>query len=238
MQLYLIRHAQSFNNALSAEYASQRHFDPPLTELGRQQAQRLAEHLAQTNPSAPAPAGDPQNRQGYGLTHLYASLMMRAIATGAVVAERLGLPLHAWPDWHEEGGLYLDDEHGAQVGQAGPSRSDFARDYPGLVLPDTLADGGWWSRPYEAEAGRPERGRRVLAQLMAEHGATEHNVAVITHGGFYNHFIGALLNLLPPYPLTYLTNNTSISRLSIGPSLRYVVYHNHCEHLPAEMITY
>jgi broad specificity phosphatase PhoE len=101
-----------------------------------------------------------------------------------------------------------------------------------------MADGGWWNRPYEAEEGRPERARRVLAQLIDEHGATEHNVAVITHGGFYNHFIGALLNLVPPYPLTYLTNNTSISRLSLGPKSRYVVYHNRCEHLPAEMITY
>jgi 2,3-bisphosphoglycerate-dependent phosphoglycerate mutase len=238
MQLYLIRHAQSFNNALAAEYAHQRHSDPPLTALGRQQAERLAEHLAQANPSVPTPRGDPQNRAGYGLTHLYASLMTRAVNTGSIVAERLGLPLHAWPDWHEEGGLYLDDEHGAQVGQPGPARADFARDYPGFVLPEDLPEGGWWNRPFEPEAGRPERARRVLAELLDKHGASEHNVGVITHGGFYNHFMGALLNLLPPYPLTYVTNNTSISPVSIGASSRYVVYHNRCEHLPAEMITY
>jgi 2,3-bisphosphoglycerate-dependent phosphoglycerate mutase len=237
MQLYFLRHAQSFNNALAAEYASQRHFDPPLTELGLRQAERLAEHLALTNPYVPAPSGDPHNRMGYGLTHLYASLMTRAVTTGSLVAERLGLPLHAWPDWHEEGGLYLDDEQGGQVGQPGPSRADFARDYPGLVLPEALAEGGWWDRPFEAEASRPERARRVLAQLIAEHGATDHNVGVVSHGGFYNHFVSALLNLAPPYPLTYLTNNASISRISIGPSSRFVVYHNKVEHLPAELIT-
>jgi 2,3-bisphosphoglycerate-dependent phosphoglycerate mutase len=238
MQLYIIRHAQSFNNALAAEYTSQRHFDPPLTELGLAQARLLAEHLAQTNPAAPAPRGDPQNRKGYGLTHLYASLMARAVNTGSIVAARLGLPLHAWADWHEEGGLYLDDPHGQQVGQPGPARADFARDYPGLVLPEAMDEGGWWNRPYEAEAGRPERARRVLARLLEEHGGTEDNVAVISHGGFFNHFLGALLDLQPPYALTYLTNNTSISRLSIGPSNRYMVYQNRCEHLPAEMTTY
>ena len=238
MQLYLIRHAQSFNNALPAAEAAQRHFDPPLTDLGRQQAERLAEYLAETQPEAPAPAGDPQNRRGYGLTHLYASLMTRAVSTGSLVAQRLGLPLHGWPDWHEEGGLYLDDEHGGQVGQPGPARADFARDFPGLVLPEDLPEGGWWNRPYEAEDGRPERAKRVLDKLLAEHGGTDHKVAVITHGGFYNHFLGAIAGLRPPYPLVYLTNNTSISRLSLEPNRRLVVYHNRCDHLPPEMITY
>ena len=240
MQLYLIRHAQSFNNALAAGGGPERsrHFDPPLTELGRQQAQRLAEHMAQANPAVVTAPGDPQNRAGFGLTHLYTSLMARAVITGTFLAERLGLPLQAWEDWHEEGGLYLNDGDGQFVGQAGPSRADFARDYPALVLPDTLADGGWWNRPFEAEAGRPERARRVLARLLEEHGATDHNVAVITHGGFVMHFLGALLCQTPPYHLSYLTGNTSLTRLSLTGERRHLVYLNRCEHLPGELVTY
>ena len=240
MQLYLIRHAQSFNNALAANGGPEasRHFDPPLSELGRRQAERLAEHLAQSDPTITTAPIDPQNRAGFGLTHLYTSLMARAITTGTLLAERLPrVQLRAWEDWHEEGGLYLN-QAGQFVGQPGPGRADFARDYPALVLPDSLAEGGWWNRPFEAEAGRPERAQRVLAQLLEEHGDTSHNVGVITHGGFIVHFLGALLGLTPPYPLGFLANNTSLSRFSITPAARHLVYLNRCEHLTAEMITY
>ena len=44
MELYIIRHAQSSNNALADE--RERVCDPHLTELGRQQAELLAAHLA------------------------------------------------------------------------------------------------------------------------------------------------------------------------------------------------
>ena len=110
MQLYFIRHAQSTNNALYAagNGAGVRSHDPALTELGRHQAECLAEFLAKANPNTPTGQADPQNRAGFGLTHLYCSLMSRAVATGTVVAARLALPLRAWVDWHEEGGLYLD----------------------------------------------------------------------------------------------------------------------------------
>ena len=34
------------------------------------------------------------------------------------------------------------------MGQPGPARADFARDYPGFVLPEAMPEGGWWNRPY------------------------------------------------------------------------------------------
>ena len=44
MQLYIIRHAQSVNNALDDQ--RYRVSDPLLTEVGHRQAAMLAEHLA------------------------------------------------------------------------------------------------------------------------------------------------------------------------------------------------
>jgi 2,3-bisphosphoglycerate-dependent phosphoglycerate mutase len=240
VHLYLIRHAQSVNNALFASGAGDqvRSHDPELTELGYQQAKRLAEFLAGGDPKQATDRGDSQDRRGFGLTHLYASLMVRAVATGTIVAERLGLPLNAWIDWHEEGGVYLDGDDGQRLSEPGLGRSYFARQYPGLVLPEALDDAGWWNRPFEELDDRPVRARRVLARLIELHGGTNDRVAVISHGGFYNHFMGALLDALPPYKLSYLMNNTGISRIIFTPEGHYLVYQNRCEHLPAGMVTY
>ncbi len=240
MQLYFIRHGQSQNNALyaSGQPVTYRTHDPELTEIGRQQAELLAAHLAQTGP-APSPDGrDPQNRAGYGLTHLYTSLMVRSVATGTILAARLGLPLHAWVDWHEEGGLFLETEPGVFEEKPGYGRDYFARAYPALGLPETLTDAGWWGRGLEPQAERPLRARRVLADLLERHGGTDDRVAVISHGGFFNHFMAALLGLNPPYPLHFHMNNTAIARLNLTPAGRHVGYQNRCEHLPAELITY
>lgn len=240
MQFYFIRHAQSTNNALFAAGKADdvRGHDPDLTELGRRQAECLAECLARSTPGTPTDRADSQNRAGFGLTHIYCSLMIRAVATGTVVAARLGLPLRAWIDWHEEGGLYLDGNNGEQLPSAGPGRADFARDYPDLVLPETLDDTGWWNRPFEEPDERPVRARRVLAELAARHGSTDDRVAVISHGGFYNHLMGALHDVLPPYRLNYLMNNTGITRIALISEGHYLVYQNRCDHLPAELVTY
>ena len=240
MHFYFIRHAQSTNNALYAagQGDQARTHDPALTPLGRQQAECLADYLARSNRNVVTDRSDSQNRAGFGLTHLYCSLMVRAVATGAAVAERLGLPLRAWLDWHEEGGLYLDGDDGQRLPQAGPGRADFARDYPGLLLPEGLDDAGWWNKPFEEPEDRPLRARRALAELVQRHGSTDDRVAVISHGGFYNHLMGALTDQQPPYRLSYLMNNTGITRVALTPEGHYVVYQNRCDHLEDGMVTY
>lgn len=244
MHLYFIRHAQSTNNALyaSGDQAQPRTHDPLLTDLGRRQAELLAGFLANSPPdelAGPAADGrDPQNRRGFHLTHLYSSLMVRAVSTGAAIAARLGLPLHAWIDWHEEGGLFLETEPGQYEVKAGQGRAFFAREYPVLVLPETLGDEGWTTGGFEPHSERPTRARRVLAELLERHGGTDDRVAVISHGGFYTHFLAALLDLQPPYQLHFAMNNAAVSRIVITPEGRYVVYQNRCEFLPAEMVTF
>jgi hypothetical protein len=48
--------------------------------------------------------------EGFHITHVYCSLMERAVATGHRVAEALDLPLLGWIDIHETGGMFLYDE--------------------------------------------------------------------------------------------------------------------------------
>ena len=50
IELFIIRHAESGNNSLSDN--RDRVVDPPITELGRRQAEILAQHLATGTPSA------------------------------------------------------------------------------------------------------------------------------------------------------------------------------------------
>lgn len=242
MQLYYLRHAESTNNRLFRLTGAEvgRSCDPALTDLGRQQAERLALFLAGAS-AAPAPDGtDPQNRAGFGLTHLYCSLMERAVATGTLLAGRLGLPLRAWADWHEEGGVILADPvTGEVVGQPGHNRAWFAEHYPALDLPADLGAAGWWNnRPLEPAADRLARARRVLAELYARHGGTADRVGIVSHGGFINHLITALCGQAAPLPVGHLLNNCSITRIDFQADSRAeIIYQNRVDFLSAEQIT-
>jgi 2,3-bisphosphoglycerate-dependent phosphoglycerate mutase len=241
MQFYFIRHAQSENNLLFVETGSMqgRSADPDLSATGWEQARVLAEYLAQ---HAAVPADirghDVQNVQGYAFTHLYCSLMIRSVATGVAVARALQLPLVAWADLHETGGIYcMDEQTDEHVGLPGRDRAYFERHYPELVLPDSLDDRGWWNRPWEAYEERPLRARRVLQTLLARHGHSSDRVAVISHGGFYNQLVRAILNLAQDERLWFSLNNAAISRFDFEGEDAWVSYMNHLAFMPPELVT-
>ena len=243
MQLIYIRHAQSTNNAIWTSSGKEvgRSHDPELTAIGLQQAELTAEFLARTDDTAQGGwAHDLQNRAGFGITHLHCSLMVRAVATGSVIANRLGLPLHAWVDWHEEGGLYLEDEAkgGERVGYPGYGRSYFAEKYPALVVPETLGEEGWWGKPFEENADRPARARRVFAVLMERYGHTDAHVGIVSHGGFYNHFLAAVYGVSETaLPVRHAMNNCAISRFVFQADWPFIAYQNRAEHLPNDLLT-
>ena len=238
MELYLIRHAQSENNALWEQSGSNqgRNMDPGLSDLGSQQALALAQFLAQGNGSAGIEA-DFHNRKGFNFSHLYSSLMLRSVMTGAIIAEVLAVPLIAWPDWHEGGGIYLaDQDTNEPVGQAGKDRAYFEENYPDLVLPADLGDEGWWNRPFEERPARWERARRVQRELFRRHGDTSDRVAVVTHGGFSNYFLKTLFETSPDQPLWFMFNNAAITRVDFNEEVR-LVYLNRVDYLPEELIS-
>ncbi len=243
MELYYIRHAQSTNNAAWSATGDNkvRTQDPELTDIGLKQAEVTAEFLARADSGVEGWARQIQNRDGFALTHLHCSLMVRAVATGSVIASRLGLPLHAWVDWHEEGGLYLDDEaKGVRVGHPGFGRSYFTEKYPTLVVPETLGDEGWWGKGFEEDADRPARARKVLAELLERYGGTDARVGIVSHGGFYNHFLAAVYGLPgPALPAAHLMNNCALSRFVFDAARArpLIAYQNRADHLPTELLT-
>ena len=240
MQLYFIRHAQSTNNALWAQNGSSdyRNEDPELTEIGRQQAVLLADFLSRGYRKGGGVC-EQDSQDGFQITHLYTSLMVRAVETGVLISRTIGIPPVAWEDVHEEGGIYLEDEaSGELVGLAGKSRAYFREHYPELVLPEQMNDSGWWNqRPFEEDEARRRRAKRFLADLLVRHGDTPDRVAIVSHGGFYNLFIHTILERPARNGLWFTMYNTGISRLDIEEHGSSLVYHNRIDFLPRDLIT-
>lgn len=240
MHLYFIRHGQSTNNALWAENQSRegRSEDPELTRVGEQQAALLACFLSRDTPTAEALAYDPKDIGGFDITHLYCSPMIRAISTAMCVAEALHLKPKVWRDVHETGGIFLDDiETGEPVGLPGRTRAYFLQRYPELILSDDLHEAGWWNRPFETREERRGRADRVLEQLMERHGGTDDRIALVSHAGFYNYLVGAILGLPERDGYWFVMDNAAVTRLQFEDGRTLVVYTNRTDFLPDELIT-
>lgn len=242
MRFYYIRHAQSANNALyDASGASKgRTEDPEITEIGQQQTIFLADfirrldyeyHLSGSNHHKP-------RRDFFGITHLYTSLMIRSVQTGTALSEAMEIPLVAWPDIHETGGIFLDDEETNQpVGLPGKPRSYFTKNFKDLVLPDTITEEGWWNRPFETREQRPIRARNVYKELLERHGGTDDCVAFVSHGAFYMHLMREVFNIQGEN-IWYMMNNTGISRIDFeDDGSPILIYHNRTDHLPDQLLT-
>ncbi|HET9587889.1 MAG TPA: histidine phosphatase family protein [Anaerolineales bacterium] len=246
MELYFIRHGQSQNNAHWGDPNYQESPDPALTEIGLEQARRLADYLEKTQPVADEKIWNIQNRRGFGLTHIYTSLMERAVQTAAPTARRLRLPFAAWIEIHESGGIYGRDRESKLVGLPGQSRSYFVANFPELALPESLDGQGWWNRPFETEEEAQERAARIWVEMLSRHadqeGRPEHRVALVSHGGFFVHLMCAILNMswrqaAQGMKHWFVLNNCSISRLDVRGDDISIAYLNRTDHLPDHLIT-
>lgn len=242
LQLYFIRHGQSTNNVIMDEnnhddFLLARTTDPELTPVGIEQAQRVADLIAQ--PVTPSEY-DPHNRFGFGLTHLYSSLMVRAVKTGMAIAHKAKLPLVAWPELHETGGLFdVDMANGEPefIGQPGPGRSFFRTQFPGLVIPDDLPEDGWYNREKEPHEQYLPRAQAIVDRLLAEHSGTDHRVGIVMHGGIFARILTALFNIQAER-YWVLMNNCAISRVDISENGHVILsYMNKVDHFPNHLVT-
>lgn len=241
MELYIIRHAQSTNNALTDQ--RDRVSDPPLTELGLQQAKIVAQHLINgINPEyvkgiSPESTGS-HNRRGYEIDRLYCSAMGRALQTAQPIAQVLGLDPEVWLEIHEHGGIFLDHgEPQGAVGYPGKRRSEILAQFPNYCLPETITEDGWWTGGYEDWPACHARAIRV-AHHLRRWAETDERIALVTHGGFIDALLKALFNHLPDPHLFFYHYNTAISRIDFRHDGRLGIrYLNRIDHLPAELIS-
>jgi 2,3-bisphosphoglycerate-dependent phosphoglycerate mutase len=241
MELYIIRHAQSTNNALFDQRT--RVADPPLTDLGIRQAQLLAHLLATATDPADLPQmvwaynmPNPYRGPGYGITRLYCSPMWRSLQTTQPIVRALGIKAEVWVDIHEVGGIFLEEETG-YVGYGGKTRRELLADYPDYMIPPTVTDKGWWTGGFEGQLARDARAVRVAAQLR-EWAWTQERIAIVTHGGFASRLCKYLFNEPSGHMLFHQQYNAAITRLAFhsdgGVTINYT---NRADFIPPDMLT-
>lgn len=239
MRLYFIRHAQSENNLLwDMNHSSEgRQADSALTALGVKQADRLAGYLRDSCQELPKDFQD-RTKIGYRITHIYSSLMLRALQTASAISKALELPVIGRKDLFECGGIYMaDEETGERIGLPGRTYRELSKLFPNLILPDNDPDSGWWNRPFEIREERFSRARRVIQSMIDTHGATDDNVAIVTHGAFHNALLTVLLKLPEDHNNWINMNNAAITSVDIWEDGVGINYVNRTEFLPSEMIS-
>lgn len=229
MRLIIIRHAQSANNAL--EDQSVRVAEPHLTEVGEQQAEYLAQALAESG------LRDPKLRDGARqFDRLFSSPMLRALQTAAPLSRTLELPVEVWVDIHECGGMWQDHgQHDGIIGYPGLTAAEMAAAFPGYIIPPQVTAAGWWNRGQEQAHECRARTARVVARLRSWAGS-EDRIVMISHGDFANNLIQALLDASAPVWIHMY--NTGVSVVDFRPDgtlgLRFV---NRVDHLPEGLVT-
>ncbi|MBI2480542.1 MAG: histidine phosphatase family protein [Planctomycetia bacterium] len=213
MQLYLIRHAQSQNNALPEE---ERIEDPGLTELGRQQAEHLAKWI-------------PLLR----LTRLITSPFRRTLMTTEPIRRVTALIPEVRIDLHEQGGCYAGHDLSSKVGRPGMTRREIEAEFSGYRVADNIDGAGWWqSKPYETWEAARIRAARLLEETCREFAHTDERVAFVMHADIKRLF----LSHLHADPLD-VPCNTSVTEIEFTTNSQRLRAFNQINHLPSRLVT-
>jgi broad specificity phosphatase PhoE len=172
-------------------------WDPPLDEVGRDQARRLAARLALLHPPPAA---------------VYCSPLRRARETVAPYAEQTGVEVR-----------YEDDLIEANIGawEGRPFEEIVASDED--ILPLVRASRAIWSHAPGGERIDPfrRRVRRVIDGIVERHPSGD--LIVICHGGVINAYVGPFLGI--EQEMFFIPENTSVSSIELdedGPRLRFM----------------
>jgi len=230
MEVFLIRHGQSSNNALADP--ALRVEDPLLTATGERQARLTATHLA-AGLHLHASTRDAARPL---LDRLYCSAMIRAMQTAQPIGEALRVRPEVWLDIHEIGGIFLD--HGERkIGYPGRTRSQLAQRFPDHILPPQLSEHGWWNRDFEEMQQGYNRAAEV-AQVLRQRAGEDIRIGLVSHGDFLSALLQALGDRLPGEGVYYEHRNTGITHIDLTPQRARVRYLNRVDHLVEELITY
>jgi 2,3-bisphosphoglycerate-dependent phosphoglycerate mutase len=214
MKLFLIRHAQSQNNARPE---SERVEDPVLTEIGHEQARRLSEWL----PSL-------------GLTRLFTSPFRRTLETTVRIHHATGLVPEVITDLHEQGGCYAGHTIGSMIGRPGMTGAEIEKEFPGFRIAEDIDAEGWWKcKPYERFEPASQRAWALLQWTQKQFAHTEERVAYVSHGDLKMRF----LEHFHPQTLT-IPDNTSVTTIRVTPDSIQLTDYNRTEHLPADLVTH
>ena len=189
MLVHLVRHAQSFNTHRAPGEPSPA--NPRLTPIGVQQAERLAERLAQLQ-----------------IDRLVASPMLRAVETADHTAAATGKPVEVLSNCYE---------HRPGEGYQCWGALRLLEQYPKLVVPEDLHPEEWTygGEPLEAAV---ERAGTFAEWLREQPKAGDGHLVVVTHGTITRLMLERLLNLAPRALANLVLHNTAITTLRFDPT--------------------
>lgn len=189
VRLYLIRHGQSGGN-VAREEGRLAEYDPPLTPVGQEQAERLGERMA-----------------SYGIDVIYSSPLRRAYDTGLAIARRMG---------HEI--VVLDDLQEINEPLKEQPRDPLAPLPPGVTheaIKERFEQEPTWDNLPGSEASAHFRARigGAIDRIVRENSGKK--VAVTCHGGVIQSYVGMILGLRTDFPF-YAFNASITSVRALG----------------------
>jgi probable phosphoglycerate mutase len=203
-RLYLIRHARpDYDSTDHAETPLGRQYDPPLGEVGRSQAERLADRLV----LLPRPAA------------IYSSSLARARQTAQSYAERVGMPVIERDELCEWFGGEWEAKDFEQIFAEHPEAIDLFRNQ----------NPAWHLAPGSERADAFQR-RCVdaIESIIADH--PESDVVVVAHGGVINAYFSHILGIRDQ-DMFFLPENTSLNTVVIRGEERLAWFLSDASHL-------
>lgn len=198
MEILLIRHGQSEADIL---HVHEGRADYPLTDLGREQAKRLACRLNEHCPP----------------DIIWTSTLKRASETATILAEEVGCMLMKEPNLMEFNNGVL----------AGLPREVAATKYPlppGGRKPHERIQNG------ESEIEFRMRVEMALSKILAESSAVV-RIAIVSHGGTISNLLRAILQLPVPTDVKFATGDTGMHIIRKNDSGLQIISLNNTEHL-------
>ncbi len=206
LRLWLVRHGESTWNA---EGRLQGRADPPLTDLGREQARRAGQRLA-----------------AFQIQALYCSPQQRALETAQIIGALLDLEPRSDVRLQEYDIGEATGHNWEGFLERWPHLREMARQ--GRRISGHIPGG-------EEIAAFHERVLGVMEGIRVAHDAGD--VVVVAHGGVFSEYLGSLLHINPDYHLGLRFYNGSLTLVeSLDEGWTDVVFVNEICHLQADGI--
>lgn len=247
MQLFLIRHGQSKNNAHDDAHV---YPDPDLTELGHQQAERLAMWMSAAHDiesMTRLSMRDPGRRDHHPiqLTHIYVSPMRRTLQTARPLVKAFGCVAHVHPLIYEAGGLFerVDEGNGIRP-YRGMGAKQILSEFPEYRVDTAIHEEGWYQLDREETIDECHARADKIAEMFKRQVAQDEywrrtSVALVSHGMFIDCLLLSLMGVAAPMRQSYFwVYNTSITRVELrrdGYAIIRAV--NQIPHLTHDLVT-
>jgi broad specificity phosphatase PhoE len=164
--------------------------DSALSPLGQQQARLAGQRLAAMK-----------------VTHIISSPLLRALETAHIIAEEIAITqIDVWMAVRE----------GYSSTHRGFPRSVLAARFSRAIWPDEITEEGWGhgDDTYQHFFARADE---TAKRFIAHFGQGDH-VVLVTHGGFANYLLHALLHIPLDTPTWFELANGSLTRVRLPPA--------------------